>query len=109
MVMTQEPRPTPDLLPCPFCGGEAFVSEDNSGTARWVSCGDCECDGPVCSGLQQVVAAWNSRTALTLTPEQVERARKLIPRLDLCLSATNASQSAIDQAVELLREVVGDE
>lgn len=44
----------------------------------------------------------------SLTPEQVERARAMITRLGKCLPATCASQVAIDQVIDLLREVVGD-
>ena len=37
-----------DLLPCPFCGSEnVYLSEDDYGFARWVSCDDCETTGPV--------------------------------------------------------------
>lgn len=116
MSAEQEPRPTPELLPCPFCGGSPWISEDDHGNPRWVLCEICACDGPTptnadSDGIEEVARSWNHRVPLprTLTPEQVERARILIPRLDLCLSATSASQSAIDRAVELLREVVGDE
>lgn len=139
--MTQEPQPTPDmtpermeqiserhrdinswsatpeLLPCPFCGGEVTEAQFQ-GETPWTRepkvwyrtyCVMCDYGMSEPINYEKLVSRWNSRAAHTLTPEQVERARKLIPRLDLCLSATSASQSAIDRAVELLREVVGDE
>ncbi len=110
----QEPRPTP-LLPCPFCGGEPWISEDDHGNPRWACCEICACDGPTatnagCDGMEEVVAAWNQRVPQphALTHEQVERARAMITRLGKCLPATCASQVAIDQVIDLLREVVCD-
>ena len=50
------------LKPCPFCGSEdLYVSEDDNGVARWVSCNKCECDGPLGSKLVDPVAWWNNR------------------------------------------------
>ena len=47
------------LLPCPFCGGDAYVWSE-----RRVICGKCDCEGPECGdddGLQKNIAAWNRR------------------------------------------------
>lgn len=107
---------TPELLPCPFCGGDGAISEDDRGRARYVSCDACEADGPTFEPdrtkaiwahhrRQGVVDAWNRRTARTLTPEQVERARALSGRYTI----GNRSASMLDEAIELLREVVGDD
>jgi Lar family restriction alleviation protein len=59
-----------DLLPCPFCGGEAALSDhvdrDTRETAFWeVSCASYSCDVfPSTTDADQstAIAAWNRRT-----------------------------------------------
>ena len=52
------------LLPCPFCGGEAYIFTSDDGKPRWVSCNDCEADGPHCQAVSDVVKGWNHRASL---------------------------------------------
>jgi len=52
----------PELKPCPFCGGDAHVFEDDDNVPRWVTCKDCEADGPHDGIVNDVVNAWNERT-----------------------------------------------
>lgn len=118
--MTQEPQPTPELLPCPFCGGKPWITEDDHGRARWVSCDTCECDGPSWLGWMDdaadvtIIAAWNQRqpTPRTLTTEQVERAKDLIACKEGHKNAAGGARWKeywMDSTIELLRELVGDE
>jgi len=46
----------PELRPCPFCGGEAFVSYIDGEFA--VECVDCEC-GTRYGKQDEAIAAWN--------------------------------------------------
>lgn len=63
----------PELLPCPFCGGEAHI-DGTSWTTRdgkdqaWATCRKCGTYGPSST---DAVAAWNRRapTALAASPE----------------------------------------
>ena len=48
----------PELRPCPFCGGEAFVSYINGEFA--VECVDCEC-GTRYGKQDEAISAWNRR------------------------------------------------
>jgi len=77
-----------NLIPCPFCGSlDLYISESDNGLPRWVSCNNCECDGPLldnCLGMSnevarlQVIAAWNRREypAKEGLVEQIEPADK---------------------------------
>lgn len=48
-----------DLLPCPFCGGEAQLSE---GISYYVFCPDCGAEGPWDDdGRDKAVNGWNAR------------------------------------------------
>lgn len=79
-----------DLLPCPFCGGDATVRErldeniwDHS-TVTWLSvrCSNCDVifDWPKChqeiDGEPYAVTQWNART--TLEPTVQDAARVLL-------------------------------
>ena len=111
--MTQEPRPTIDLLPCPFCGAIGVLNVDSYMSCAWVDCQVCDSEGKtICAEdtndanqmRAEAVAEWNRLTAHTLTPEQVERARML-----LNMGTEQSWSLRCRAAFKLLREVVGDE
>jgi len=65
-----------ELLPCPFCGSEAYLSKTMD-ESLWshatvpyykVQCGDCEIGtGYVCEGHDpSAIEAWNRRAAASL-------------------------------------------
>ena len=62
---------TYDLLPCPFCGGEAHIKEVVSACEKLytVGCSDSECMGYetwlLKSTVDEAVAAWNRRAERT--------------------------------------------
>lgn len=60
---------TPELLPCPFCGGAA--AHHRYGVSQHiVSCGPCDLHLAPQESAAEAIAAWNKRT---LTDEMVER------------------------------------
>jgi Lar family restriction alleviation protein len=66
-MMTDTTHEAPDLLPCPFCGGEAkfYHRPDDSGWSNtdWVSCaGDCGASTCMHETKQEAIAAWNTRS-----------------------------------------------
>lgn len=66
-----------DLLPCPFCGGEAKMITDS--TSSWVECQNtaaCEARGGFFGTPELAAKNWNTRPAqaVTITDEMVERA-----------------------------------
>ncbi len=84
-------QPTePKLLPCPFCGGDAFISDRNRplhhggmGTngPAWRTIGCQKCGYYMCAdhykgpgSEKQVIEAWNTRST-RLTPEQWAKVR----------------------------------
>ena len=59
-----------DLLPCPFCGGEAELHENTSGQAQGFvpvfnpGCKACDVRSPDWYGTEaEAIAVWNTRTA----------------------------------------------
>lgn len=51
-----------ELMPCPFCGGEALERGDpNARLARWVNCKTCNAD-MVGKTLDEAIAKWNRRS-----------------------------------------------
>ena len=55
---------TDELLPCPFCGGQAETLTANSmhgGYLFGIMCNDCRSRGDVYDNEAEAIAAWNSR------------------------------------------------
>lgn len=58
-----------ELLPCPFCGGEAYLSDAEAGTgglsnrARNPRCWQCGVDLGYCDTAVEAAAAWNRRAS----------------------------------------------
>lgn len=55
---------TYDLLPCPFCGGEAEF-RDGSSTKPYIRCKSCGCRTWGSYAYDNLVAAWNRRAERT--------------------------------------------
>jgi Lar family restriction alleviation protein len=53
---------TKDLKPCPFCGGEADVVEDEVNNLVWCVCSTCGATGGVEGNNQDAIEVWNRRT-----------------------------------------------
>lgn len=49
-----------ELLPCPFCGGEAELTGFDA-PEFWVWCPNCKASTDAHTGKQSAVAAWNTR------------------------------------------------
>src|SRR5688572_7024468 len=65
-----------ELLPCPFCGGEAVISDNNTGLVFYVRCKQCRSAGPAERCATDAAATWNTRSALSYSeepsPEMIE-------------------------------------
>ena len=63
--MTDRAR-LPELLPCPFCGGEPDYDNDDRG-GSWILCQSCGAKSGyhgIAGGAQKLYAAWNRRADL---------------------------------------------
>lgn len=108
----------PDLLPCPFCGGEARKWQDPSHSAAWfIGCddGDRDCFGSInwAETEAEAIAAWNTRaTPAAMTPEVraviVAAHRVLDAFCVLEDSEQIAAHAALDDALTALRGFQGE-
>lgn len=57
--------PTPDLLPCPWCGGAPKIHREPLCDDVWVQCYQCEAEGPYANDRSEagVVELWNRRAS----------------------------------------------
>ena len=90
------------LKPCPFCGSnEVHVVE--AGPGNWVSCLDCDSDGPVVGTIEKAVAAWNTRAAL----EQPGTAEAQARALDVLASISSMCVANLAMDVSLDAHEIG--
>lgn len=73
--------PTQELLPCPFCGGEAIFRQGEMERLFWVECSRCEIGTKYYQYRNEYDAnlAWNRRALLAdrFTPEEIETVRRI--------------------------------
>lgn len=77
-----------ELLPCPFCGGEASKRLFYKGKYR-VHCNVCDAhSGDVCDTEAEAIAAWNSRAERTckVTKEFVDIGGERMTDYSCCLN-----------------------
>ena len=66
---------TTELLPCPFCGGEAEIHPSNdwdvkfTGSTYFAWCDKCETRGDYYNTEAEAIAAWNTRAERTCRME----------------------------------------
>lgn len=65
-----------ELLPCPFCGGDAMTRNFGGNGTKFVSCDQCYCDGAIGRTKEEAIENWNTRPAL-LTLEQIKRLEEM--------------------------------
>ena len=71
-----------DLLPCPFCGGEAVLTEGKYKHYNYVGCGKCNVKIDVIfSSTQDATKAWNARPAVELPSVEVPSAEEILETL----------------------------
>lgn len=62
-----------NLLPCPFCGGDPFIHEDDEGIPAWVACSVCGATGPdkdsVLDIMLDIIEGWNKRARVPVIEE----------------------------------------
>ena len=75
-----------ELLPCPFCGGEAdtMTPEADDMRAATVMCMGCYCTGKECETEAQAIAAWNRR-ASQAAPAPSDALREALEECDCCV------------------------
>jgi len=63
-----------------FCGGEAYIFTGDGDKPRWVSCNDCEADGPHCQSVSDVIKVWNHRASFVEgLPQADNKTPKICP------------------------------
>lgn len=86
---------TPDLLPCPFCGGKGIPQL--SAEMPFVYCESCESNGPECDSHLSAVTWWNIRA----DPTPHHAAQLLLSYLD------NDKRQSIDPSGHCVKLIHG--
>lgn len=91
-----------ELLPCPFCGGDAVERPFFRGMSI-IRCRKCRADGKAGNTLYEAVAAWNRRTSPPCPPDLTTQADAEIAILRSDLRAARAERDALRDEVAALR------
>jgi Lar family restriction alleviation protein len=59
-----------ELLPCPFCGGDAQTDFIEHIFSYLIECYVCDAQGPICETKEEAIAAWNTRAAASIGDQQ---------------------------------------
>ena len=92
---------SPQPLPCPFCGGEAYISADRTFAAA-VECANAGCEVAVITtayGQAEAIEAWNSRAS----DSEIERLRGALKEIADADDVSGYSEWVIRIAREALK------
>lgn len=83
--MTTDKNEAPELLPCPFCGGEAELGGMDGNL--YVRCISCLCDGPIFQHtVAEAISTWNTRSGISPTQsdkdKEIERLREVLIEIE---------------------------
>lgn len=80
-MMDNQESPSKELLPCPFCGGEAEIEQQGTGRISTIySCLDCGCRLET-GETWQVPSQWNQRKQLTTTQQALDSAVEALEKI----------------------------
>jgi Lar family restriction alleviation protein len=107
-----EAKMTAELLPCPFCGGEAYV--ESYGPGKWqggVYCSTegCSADGHNHDSEDAAVAAWNRRAELKaprFSESEREALEKIIEAAESWDVPHHREWPALKQAAATIRKML---
>lgn len=83
--MSDSENDSAGLLPCPFCGGKTWFSEDTSGDYQhlwdwWVECQESECMAEIRGATKEAAfSKWNRRNGEALASEGLPAAPCYLP------------------------------
>lgn len=55
-----------EVLPCPFCGSENSLWQDENQWSKWIVCDACGATGPTDLGVSGAIEAWNTRKEIEI-------------------------------------------
>lgn len=104
------------LLPCPFCGGEAYLYEDKKCDIYSVGCKNC-CDiepiTRVCESKEEAIKLWNTRKPMQDIVERLEEIKKIMlsPKNVDCFgepcTENDCMACVINKAIDIVEEAGG--
>lgn len=108
----------PDLKPCPFCGGEAYLRSDVSHSkAYFIGCSTVDCFGEIHWGQtkNEAIAGWNTRADLipAMLAEAVQAEREACAEMvdEMALAARKSYDVLcdVDHAAKISAAILADE
>ena len=95
-----------ELKPCPFCGGEAELSEDEFFCRYSVVCTKCGAETAAYGVEQDAIDAWNNRvqpTQPTFTPDEIDAIRRMFEFRYPILPLSETETTVINKCNRILK------
>ena len=94
-----------ELKQCPFCGGEAELSEDEFFCRYSVACTECGAGTDAYGNERDAMDAWNKRIEPTFTSDELDTIRRNIRDCRSERELSKIEQSIIDKCNAALKGV----
>lgn len=87
-----------ELLKCPFCGGDAYLANDDG---NWISCRVCGAESNYFESRYETIEAWNTRKPVQDVLERLENAK--VPIFD-DYEEEYIDMVYLEEAIEIVKE-----
>lgn len=94
------------LLPCPFCGGEAFFATEGG---NWIACKLCGAETDYFERAKEAINAWNTRNPIEKIVERLEERKEgYLRQYEKTFAASSRrAYESYDDAIDIVKEEGG--
>ena len=96
---------TEELKPCPFCGGEAKLTDLTQAPESWVECTECGARTRFFSNSEEAADAWNARQ---VESELLKKYEAALLEICFCCAAVDCSLEQQSEALKAIDKICAE-